>query len=281
MRFKLYFIIEKLLQVKIYPCFRDLSVLPEQEFLLLCDEMRELTNSAIGSIPEYQCLLKHYQTMQDKLLVVHRNKNNEVDAFVSAVVFKSKYVGEVYHYGLAVVSHEQRHKSLPFRLAFASGLTFLLLQPLKLKYWMTSLSSALSLLSTIARTNSQVFPSPYCERPQKLHLLIAKEFNENVVSRCYISKNSVFDENTFIYRGANADNCFKKESPEKQSFSVNETLNNYYLSKMNSDNGDAILQIGYVTYGTLIANFFAFMYRIIIRKNIRKLKKVWSKHVYN
>lgn len=260
-------LIEKIFNVKVYPCFMDATCLSADEFKRLNDEMRELAVQCFGSVPEYQCFKKD-AVLNDKLIIIHRNKDGKLIALSSSVIIKSDSVKEIFHLGIYLVSPFHRHHYLPLKLGLATVAAYMLCSPLRHRYWMTNLSSVLGVLAMVDKMYLDVYPSLKVSKPKAIHKIIANEFQNGVIERCYISKDSKFDDEKFIYRNANKKNCFLKKSNDKKFHSLNNKYNNFYMGLMDVDEGDAILQVGCATHFYLLKAIMAYIYRIVIRDKI-------------
>lgn len=258
--------VEKMFGVTIYPCFMKKNCLSQDEFHKLCAEMRGLAKESFDYIPDYQCLREDYSELDDKLLIIHRNKKGELDGFSSSIVLNTNSVGQVFHLGLFLVSPGARHQHLQFKLGLASIIAYMLCKPFKYHYWFTNLSSVLGTLATVDSMYVNVYPGLKTKKLLPEHLAIAKEFQTGVESRCHISKDSVFDSEKFIYRKANSDTCFLKKASDKKFHGLKEHYNNYYNSILNLDEGDALLQVGYMTPTRALAILFIYVNKVYIQK---------------
>lgn len=265
--------LENFFGVTIYPCFINLNCLPQDKFYELCSEMRGLAKESFNCIPEYQCLKEDYAQLKDKLLIIHRNSKGELDAFSSSVVLKSDSVQEIFHLGLFIVSPQERHHHLQFKLGISSIVAYLAYRPFRYRYWITNVSSVLCTIATVDRMYLGTYPGLKKNKPDLTHITIAKEFQDGVVDRCCISKNSIFDSEKFIFRKANESNCFYKKADDKQYHGLKEQYNNYYKSLLNLDEGDAILQVGYATHFRVLLAILVYMYKIHLPNQSHSVNK--------
>jgi hypothetical protein len=265
-------LLEIIFKVKIYPFFINHSCLSKTQFDGLCDEMRELAFLSFGDVPQYQCFLKDYSKLNNKLIVIHRGKDGDLDAFSSSIVIPSKSVSEFLHLGLFLVSPFKRHQYLQFKLGVTSIATYLFCRPLRYQYWVTNLSSVLGTLSIMDKMYHSIYPGLKKKQPDLEHLEISREFQSRVYEYCNIAKDSVFDCDNFVYLQANKQNCFLKKSYDKRFYGCNEKHNEFYKSLANLDQGDAIFQVGYATPPRVLLAIVAYFYRIGIKNIIFKTR---------
>jgi hypothetical protein len=266
--------LEKIFNVKIYPCYKNPACISPKEFESLNQEMRELAKQTFGTIPEYQCFLNDYSTLKDKLLIIHRNNEGVLDGISSSVVVRTqdKKVKEFLHLGILIVSPSERHKHIQFKLGICSAAAYCWNNPLKKRYWITNLSSVLGTLSIVDKMFLGVYPGLKQSLPSEDHLIIAQHFQNGVAERCYINPGSLFDHEQFLYKKANDNNCFLKKSTDKQYHSLNSKHNDFYSQIADFDNGDAILQVGYFNHFRFSLVMLAYVYRILVRDTLMHTK---------
>lgn len=269
--FKLYMkitlkFLEAFFDIQIYPCYKDNTCLSKEQFTSLNQEIRALAQRTFGMIPEYQCFLKDYDAIKDKLLVVHRNKEGKLDGFSSSVILKSPDKNcDIMHLGIYIVSPEARHQHIQFKLGLAATGAFMALNHLKSHYWFTNLSSVLGTLAIVDKMYFDVYPGLKKSTPDKIQVQIAKQFQNDVVSRCYINPNSQFDSQQFVYRNANVTNCFLKKKSDTQFHSLNNRANLFYSQIADLDKGDAILQVCKCNHFYFYLALIAYFYRVTLR----------------
>lgn len=272
--------LEAFFDIKIYPCYKEKTYLSEAQFVSLNQEIRALAQHAFGMIPEYQCFLKDYDALKDKLLIIHRNKEGKLDGFSSSVILQvpGEKNKEIMHLGIYIVSPEARHQHIQFKLGLAATGAFMALNPLRSHYWVTNLSSVLGTLAIVDKMYFDVYPGLKKAAPDETQKEIAAQFQIGVVNRCYINPNSEFDSQKFVYRKANKSNCFLKKKSDARFHSLNNRANLFYSQIADLDKGDAILQVCKCNHFYFYMALLAYFYRVTLR-DFSMRHTIRSKHV--
>jgi len=267
--------IENLLSVSIYPVYFQQECINKEKRDMMRDEMRTLASLSLGSIPEYQCFEKKDTSFKDKLIVLHRNKEGRLDGMSSAVILchDDHQVGNVMHLGVYVVRPDARHRNIQFKLGLASLAAFMAcVPPEKRRCWITNLSSVLGTLAVVDKMFIDVFPGMKQKQPGEIHKLIADRFCQHLAETCSISERCVFNGNKFVYEGANKENCFMKASIDKRFHSLSHKHNAFYQEIADLNNGDEVLQIGWIDERRIYLGFLAYLYRVYLRRVFLKAK---------
>jgi hypothetical protein len=205
-----------------------------------------------GIVPEYQCLLGTRECFVDKVITIARSTDDEeILGFTSAVVFRVPGVPDpVFHTGLTCVAPKARKLGLVRALV-----TTLLVQYLARStrpwrtIWVTNLASVVSSLGTFASTFDEVYPSPQCcSTPPSTHALITRYFAANWQLLTTLHPDAKFDDEKFVFMGANKGNVFAKEkgaNPHRSNIA-----NAFFEPRLNFDRDDEMLQVGRISLGS-------------------------------
>ncbi|MCW8471344.1 hypothetical protein OQJ19_11875 [Fluoribacter gormanii] len=257
--------INSILNVDAYPLAKTNKCLSQEEFSILNSEIRNLALKSLGSVPEYQVFVNDYSLQQDKIIVTHRNKKGELNGVASAVIVKSDNVDDYLHYGIFLVDPASRHQHIQFKLGVSIMFNYMKLYPNKEKLWITNVSSVLGTLAVIDKMFLDVYPGMKLKTPRQEHAKICKDFIKGAYERCYLNPKSNFDQDEYVFKEANLNNCFKKKASNKQFNSLSNSHNKFYSNLMNQDQGDAVLQIGYITKKRIYMTVLFYLYRAYIR----------------
>jgi hypothetical protein len=121
----------------------------------------------------------------------------------------------------------------------------------------------LSSLGNVALHFDAVYPTPFgAAKPSATHVRIAETIDRQYRDKMYVLEGATFDTRAFIFRGSVKDTMFQKEADEKSFHHRNRSVNDYYLNAMSFDEGDEVLQIGYVSLLSSAPRYFWRKYRL-------------------
>jgi hypothetical protein len=214
----------------------------------LVKNLRDTANTCFDEIPPYQAMVGTREELSDKVLSVAWHPDGEMAGFCSTVLLPVKHVGEILHLGLTCVRPEDRGSGLTHLLTKKAVASYLVRHKPIGRLWISNCAAVLSSLGNVALHFENVYPSPMVHvKPKKNHYRIALAIERYYRKKIYIHDNAEFDETKFVFRGSVKDTVFQKAEDDKRYHHRNGFLNNYYSRLMDFDNGDEVLQIGYVS----------------------------------
>ncbi|KAH8102167.1 hypothetical protein BXZ70DRAFT_57706 [Cristinia sonorae] len=226
------------------------------------DELRACASRCLDPIPDYQCLSYSPSSLDDKLIAVARlgSSTGPIAAFFSSVILTVPSLETptttipVLHTGLTIAVPEVRSLGLSVILGAHVLLHMLEMQPLG--YWFTGLAEVSSNLVNLARYGHNVFPSPNISpSPSDMHLHIARAIASSTQTRAKfsISPEAVFDEASFVFRGANPPgSCFRKNSDDEQWHHRDKRFTSFYRKPLGVNEGNAVLVVGYILPSSIL-----------------------------
>lgn len=215
------------------------------QFETLAGELRECAATCFEEVPAYQCLVETREALSDKVLAVAWRRDGHIGGFCSAVLLPVEGVGEVFHLGLTCVRPEDRSAGLTHILTSKVAVEYLLRRRPFSKVWLTNAACVLSSLGNVALHFDEVYPGPeFAERPGEKHLRIARAISEDHREKMFVHTDACFDEDAFVFRRANAGNCFQKKAQDTRFHHRRADLNDYYSGLMGWSDGDVVLQVG-------------------------------------
>lgn len=223
-----------------------------EDISTLQTQLRQLGDLCFNPLPNYQ-VFENLSNLpfHDKIIVLAK-QNDEIIAFLSAVVLPIPGLKDpVVHTGLTVI-HPSHRKSGVIHSLFAAFFLHLFS-----KYpdglWLTTLSRIITSLGHIATYTSDVFPSPQWNEkhptgaPSDTHLRIAREIDAKHRQKMIISPETHFDERTFVFRAQTprfgGGSSVDAASVLKQDHR-NLTLTRFYRNLLQGP-GDEVLQVAY------------------------------------
>ncbi len=122
--------------------------------------------------------------------------------------------------------------------------------------WFTNISCVSRILSTIARNLGDVYPSPNNLSPSSTHLHIARWVASSPIARqaMFVHPDAQFDEKTFVMRGSGKGSIFEKQEHDKRYHHHEGVVNDFYLDRMDFEEGDEVLQVGTVGIRLFLAH---------------------------
>lgn len=231
----------------------------------LTTKIRETALTSFDALPDYQVLRGTREEFSDKVIALAWCPDGSLAGFCSTVIFNIDGVGDVQHLGLTVVRPQDRSNGLTHILTSRAVKGYLMKhKPLFGKLWITNCAAVLSSLVNVAKYFEDIYPSPFHGKANRaIYDRIAAAIDEHYRDKIYISEDAFFDHDSYVFRKSVEGTVFKKDRNDKRFHHRNSELNNYYKNMMNFEDGDEVLQIGYVS--TLAA--FRHMYERSI-KNI-------------
>jgi len=218
---------------------------------------RAIAKKHFGSVPDYQILAK-VPTKNPKLttLVHHRNTMQPV-AFTSAVVFTA-INRRCLHLGLTVIDESERGNRICSILNSVSALAFVYRYK-HFGFYVTNVSMSPAILHTVGKYWFKAYPYFANANPEHEITAVAHEFAEGMRDEVHILPSAKFCDSTFVFRCGNEGNPF--HLPDGGTPARCEEVQEYYARRMQSAQGDVVLQVGYaspisVFYGHFLANLF-------------------------
>jgi len=214
----------------------------------LVQELRETAATCFDEVPPYQAMSGTRDELCDKVLSVARRRDGRMAGFCSTVLLPVPGVGEVLHLGLTCVRPEDR----------GAGLTHLLTQKVVAGYlirhrplgrlWVSNCAAVLSSLGNVALHFENVHPSPLLRQaPSDKHVRIARAIAARYREKMFVHARAQFDESRFVFRGSVKGTVFQKAKDDRRYHHRNGALNSFYSRLMDFENGDEVLQVGYVS----------------------------------
>lgn len=225
--------------------FRPGKNLSLGQFETLAEELYECAATCFEEVPAYQCLTGTREALADKVLAVAWRRDGHIGGFCSAVLLPVPGVGQVFHLGLTCVRPEDRSAGLTHILTSKVTVEYLLRRRPFSKVWLSNAACVLSSLGNVAVHFDEVYPAPAANAaPSDKHLRIARAIAEQHREAMSINDDATFDEAAFVFRRANAGNCFQKKADDTRFHHRRAELNDYYTDLMCWSDGDVVLQIG-------------------------------------
>lgn len=222
----------------------------------LVQELRALAITCLQPLPSYQCFSTAPDALDDKLIVIMRDKpTKRIIAFVSAVYLSVRLLpasaeeSTVLHTGLTCVAPVLRRQGLVAPL-FLHLFAYLRTRPAFAKgLWMTSLAEVPSTLGNIAQYAANVCPSPGRTAPSDVHLRIAGAVDAGYRAAMLVAPTARFDEETFVFRGSNPPgSCFRKDTDDPRYHHRDVTVNEFYRRLLGRNEGNEVLQVGFLDW---------------------------------
>lgn len=221
----------------------------------LCAELREVGETSLTPLPDYQVFLGTREALADKVISLARRADGTLAGFCSAVLLDVEGVrGEVLHLGLTCVRPEDRSGGLTGLLASRLLLRYLVTRRPLQRIWVTNVACVLSSLGNFSRHFRDVHPAPgSTERgiPREAWL-IAEAFDRRHRHHAYIQPPAVFDRETFVFRGSGRGTAFQKDAGDRRFHHRDAELNRFYAERLRFDDGDEMLQVGTLSLGDLV-----------------------------
>jgi hypothetical protein len=242
-------------------CDRHTRNISDSSKAFLIRELRELGALCLDPLPDYQ-IFSTSCDLDDKIIIMARRQRSddapaELVGFVSAVMFPPipGVHDPVFHTGLTVVVPSMRRSGIP-ELLFGK-LVQHVLESYPSRVWFSSLSGVPSSLVRMATLLQGTFPSPGIQQPCETQIKIAREIDRKHRDKMLISTTAIWEEKTFVFRGCNAGEtgkCFRKALDDKQYYSHRDQVaSRFYSNLLRNGEGDAVLQVGWITADGLAA----------------------------
>lgn len=159
-------------------------------------------------------------------------------------------MGNILHLGLTCVRPLARRMGLTHKLTSKVVMTYLTRYSLFKKAWISNVACVLSSLGNVAINFEDVYPSPFMMRPTEDQVKVAKLINEKYRWELYINKGASFDEQKFVFERSVIGTMFEKSETDKKYYHRDMDLTQFYLNRLDFENGDEVLQIGQVSLMT-------------------------------
>ncbi|TCD60165.1 hypothetical protein EIP91_010624 [Steccherinum ochraceum] len=232
---------------------------PERKTQLV-RELRSCAALCLSPLPDYQCLSFEPTSLDNKIIAVARRGSSAgpIVAFFSTVVLSVPSLEDpskllpILHTGLTCIAPDVRRTSLTVVIGAYTFQRMLELHPSG--FWFTSLAEVPSSLVSVARYGAHVYPSPSAHQPSAVHLHIARTIDERYRDVLLISPDAVFDERRFVFMGSNPPgSCFRKDSTDERYHHRDKALNDFYRGLLGCNEGNEVLQIGFMSPKSLLA----------------------------
>lgn len=229
----------------------------------LVAELRDVSAACFEQVPSYQVVSGDPDALERAVLALARDADGRLLGFTSALVFETDHYGSVLHLGLTCVHPDAR----------GLGLTHKLLSNLVVRWvathrpftgaWCTNVASVLSSLGNVALHFEDVYPSPYRPGPpSEGHRAVARMLSEHHRPRVHLDQEAPFDEERFVFVGANAGTHFAKSAHDAQYHHRDPDLTRWYATLADLDRGDAVLQVSRVS----LAGFVRYVSKDVARR---------------
>lgn len=223
-----------------------------QDIAVLRSQLCQLGRLCFNPLPNYQVFKEPSNTSFDDKIIVLAKQNDEIIAFLSAVVLKvPDWKDPFVHTGLTVIHPSHRKSGIIHSLFAAFFLHLFSLYPDGL--WLSTLSRIITSLGHIATYTSNVFPSPQWNQehptaqPSDIHLRIASEINSKHRQEMLIAPEANFDEKAFVFRVKKPRLTVSSHVDDKtisRQDHRNLALTQFYRDLLESP-GDEVLQVSY------------------------------------
>ena len=224
--------------------------LPALQRSRLTASLRALGKACFGKVPDYQCFSER-DGLDDKVLTVARGPDGKLLGFASALLLDVPGIrSSVLHLGLTCVHPDARGLRLTHRLASQLAVRYLLRNNPLGRVWISNVACVLSSLGNVALNFDSVYPSPFRSSPSDTHLLIARTISEKYRQKIYIHEDAPLDESAFVFRGSVKGTVFQKDADDTQYYHRESSLNSYYKSLLQFQEGDEAVQIGHFSLAT-------------------------------
>jgi hypothetical protein len=234
--------------------YRPGRTLREAELAGLVAELREIAGTCFDEIPSYQCLVGTREALSDKIVTVARAPGGRAVGFCSALILPVEGVGEVLHLGLTCVRPDARSGRLTTRLLSKIVIRYFWRYRGLRRIWCSNVACVLSSLGNVALNFAEVHPSPLGpERPTDTHLRIARAIDRRHRRDIHIDPRATLDEAAFVFRRSVPRTVFQKDAHDSRFLHRDRTLNDYYRRLMSFEDGDEVVQVGYVDLRSLLA----------------------------
>ncbi|MCC6157899.1 MAG: hypothetical protein IT350_07585 [Deltaproteobacteria bacterium] len=235
----------------------------------LVAELREVAATCFDEIPEYQCLVGTREALADKVIAVARRPDGRMAGFCSTVMLRVPGVGDVMHLGLTCVRPEDRKYGLTHKLTSKAVIGYALRYRPFGRLWISNCACVLSSLGNVAMHFDAVYPTPFTSaKPGETHRRIAAAIDVKYRDAMYVLPGAIFDPDAFVFRGSVKDTVFQKEAEERSFHHRNRTVNDYYTNLLSFDEGDEVLQVGYIHLLSSAPRYFWRKFRLRRRAQV-------------
>lgn len=214
----------------------------------LVEELRDVAATCFDSVPLYQCLTGERAELARNVITLARTPDGQLDGFSSAVLVDVDGVGQVLHIGLTAVRPTTRGHGLTHKLMSKLIWRYMLHHRHLRGSWFTNVSCVLNTLGQFALNFERVYPAP--DGPaasSEIHRRIARTVDEQYRKPIYISEGSRFEWETFVFRECSKTTVFRKSADDQRYHHRDQRINNFYLKLLNFEDGDELLQVGYLS----------------------------------
>ncbi len=228
----------------------------ESEKKEFVEELRETAATCFEEIPEYQAM-QSKGSLDDKVIAVAWRKDGKMGGFCSTIILNVEGVGAVQHLGLTCVRPEDRSNGLTHILTHKAVAYYLMRhKPIIGKHWVSNCAAVLSSLVNVSLHFENVYPSPYPIKMTHEYKKIAEAIDKYYREEIYINKDAKFDPDNFVFRGSVKGTVFQKSEKDTNFYHRNRFYNDYYKDRMEFENGDEVLQVGYASTVAAIKHSF-------------------------
>lgn len=232
----------------------------------LVTQLRNVAKTCFDDLPQYQCLLGTREEMSSVVLAVAKTAQGEIVGFCSSLLLQVENIGDVLHLGLTCVSPLHRGQKLTHLLSHKILVRYLLRYRPFSRVWITNVACVLSSLGNVALHFENVYPSPFTMPViTKEYVNIAQAVDKKYRDKIHIDDDAKFDSENFVFRKSVKNSIFQKKENDSRYLHRNPIINQYYSRLMCFEQGDEVLQVGYISLAT------AFKYQL--KKLFPKIQK--------
>ena len=228
----------------------------------LHQEILSVAGECLEDIPFYQCLTGERKEYERLIIAVARGRDGKMLGFCSSYLLDGADLGTILHLGLTCVRPLARRMGFTHKLTSKVVMTYLLRYSLFRPSWISNVACVLSSLGNVALHFENVFPSPFQSSPSPEQVKVAKLINDKFRWELYVNKDAEFEEETFVFKGSVTGTVFEKSESDLKYHHRNPELTSFYLSLINFETGDEVLQIGKVS----LLTFPKYLLRSIVKK---------------
>ena len=219
----------------------------KEEKSIFISQLREVAKLCFEELPVYQILDYNFDT--SKSIVTTAEADNKIVGFSAALELKDTDGQPFLHLGLTCVDPSYRGHRLTHKLAGGLTIRYLLKTNPFGKVRFTNIACVLSSLGNVAKNFENVYPSPEVLKADKEAIKMAESINNNYRAWVHIPYEAPFDYDTFTYKESATD-MFQKSPKDKRYYHRDDHYNDFYLSLIDLEKGDEVMQTGYFSLWT-------------------------------
>jgi hypothetical protein len=219
----------------------------DQEMACYHAELEAVAKDCFRQVPHYQCLSGARKELERNVITLARDHKGRPLGFCSAVILDVDGYKNVLHLGLTCVKKEARSLGLTHLLTSKLLFNYLIRTSPFRSIWVTNVACVISSIGNVALYFEKVHPSPFSKsEPGPDHICIAQAVDRKFRSPIAINEDAQLDLDTFVFRGSVGNTAFQKSRKDKQYYHRDAVLTEFYLNRLDFENGDEVLQISKV-----------------------------------